>query len=68
MVVNTGIGGDQCQAVVTGGIDGSGGSVLRRMHMPGADGGGLGVRSRVVIAASALQPERGCRRRVAFPL
>jgi len=42
--------------------------VLRRMHMPGADGGGLGVRSRVVIAASALQPERGCRRRVAFPL
>ena len=49
-VVSIGGGGVQNPVVVTGGIDGISGSLLTRRHMPGAVGGGLGDRSRVVCS------------------
>jgi len=57
-VAMTYVDGRQTQVVVTGGTNGSSGSTPMREHMPGAVGGGLGVRSRVAVA-SARQPERG---------
>ena len=65
-VVSIGGGGVQNPVVVTGGIDGISGSLLTRRHMPGAVGGGLGDRSRVVRVASARQLDRADRRRLPF--